>query len=146
MILGIDDIMRALPHRYPFLMVDKVLELEKDKSITATKMVTATEPHFQGHFPDMPIMPGVLIVESLAQTCALLAILSADLKEAPKDAMFLLTGLEGCRFRRLVKPGDCLFLHAKLKKQMRQFMRFETRAEVDGELACELILTSALKR
>ena len=74
MILGIDDIMRALPHRYPFLMVDKVLELEKGKSITATKMVTATEPHFQGHFPNMPIMPGVLIVESLAQTCALLAI------------------------------------------------------------------------
>ena len=62
MILGIDDIMRALPHRYPFLMVDKVLELEKGKSITATKMVTATEPHFQGHFPNMPIMPGVLIV------------------------------------------------------------------------------------
>ena len=124
MILGIDDIMRALPHRYPFLMVDKVLELEKGKSITATKMVTATEPHFQGHFPNMPIMPGVLIVESLAQTCALLAILSADLKEAPKDTMFLLTGLEGCRFRRLVKTRRLPFFICQTKKQMRQFNAF----------------------
>ena len=126
-------------------MVDKVLELEKGKSITATKMVTATEPHFQGHFPNMPIMPGVLIVESLAQTCALLAILSADLKEAPKDTMFLLTGLEGCRFRRLVKPRLPFFI-CQTKKTNAPVHAFETRAEVDGELTCELTLTSALKR
>ena len=144
MILDTDGIMRVLPHRYPFLMVDRVLELEKNKRIKALKAVTVGEPHFQGHFPTQPLMPGVLIIEALAQTCALLAVLSAGLKEFPKDTTTLLAGVDNCRFRRIIKPGDSIFLHSEIVAQRRAlgFMRCQTYAEVDGTVVCAMTITN----
>lgn len=136
--LGAELIMKALPHRHPFLLVDRVLDYEAGKSITARKNVAVSEPFFAGHFPDMPVMPGVLILEALAQTCGVLSYLS---KEA--GGYFLLTGLDGCRFRRVVRPGDTLVLRCELEKRVRDLFRFAARAEVDGAVACEAKILAA---
>ncbi|MBE8158505.1 MAG: 3-hydroxyacyl-ACP dehydratase FabZ [Betaproteobacteria bacterium] len=131
-------IMRALPHRHPFLLVDKVLEYEPGKSITARKNVTISEPFFAGHFPGMPVMPGVLILEALAQTCGVLSYLSKE-----SGGYFLLTGLDNCRFRRIVRPGDTLVLRCALERRVRDLFRFAARAEVDGAVACEAKILAA---
>ena len=132
-------IMRALPHRYPFLLVDRILEYEPGKSITARKNVTISEPFFEGHFPEMPVMPGVLILEALAQTCGVLSYLSKE----SAGGYFLLTGVDGCRFRRVVRPGDSLSLHCVLERRVRDLFRFAARAEVDGAVACEAKILAA---
>ena len=141
-VIGIDTIRQALPHRYPFLLVDRVLSYEKDKRITAIKNVSVSEPYFTGHFPAYPVMPGVLIVEALAQACGVLMFLSSGLDALPEDGYTLLTGVDSCRFRRIVQPGDQLVLHAELQRRMRSLSRFSVRAEVDGDIACDAILTS----
>ena len=128
-----DLILRALPHRHPFLLVDKVLEYEAGRSIVARKNVSISEPFFEGHFPDKPVMPGVLIIESLAQTCGVLFFLT----RGETREYFYLVGVEKCRFRRMVRPGDVLTLHCTLERQVRDLYRFAARAEVDGAVACE---------
>lgn len=136
----IQEILNLLPHRYPFLLVDRVLQYEKDKSLTALKNVTATEPYFQGHFPERPVMPGVLIVEALAQAAGLLTFRSMG---GPPDAktLFYLAGVDKARFKRPVCPGDQLVLEVNLLKQRRRLWRFSAIARVDDEVACSAEIT-----
>lgn len=143
--LDIRKIMEMLPHRYPFLMVDRVNELEPGKRIKAHKCVSFNEPFFQGHFPGLPVMPGVLIVEALAQTGGLLVLegLNGNL-ERIKNKVFLFTGMENVRFRRPVYPGDRLDLECSLLRHKLKLWKMEGRAMVDGVLAAEAVLTAAI--
>lgn len=134
-------ILELLPHRYPFLLVDRVLEIEPQKRILAYKNVTLNEPFFQGHFPGTPIMPGVLILEALAQTGGLLA--ASGLGNLD-DRLFLFTGLDGVKFRRQVVPGDRLDLECFDMRMKLRLCKMSARATVDGKLACEAIITAAL--
>lgn len=129
--------LRALPHRYPFLLVDRVLEFEREKHIVAVKNVTANEPQFTGHFPDFPVMPGVLLLEAMAQTCGLLKFLSEDAERRPDNELLYLTGCDDVRFRRVVVPGDRVILRAELLRRKRNYYSFQTRAMVDDAPACE---------
>jgi beta-hydroxyacyl-ACP dehydratase FabZ len=139
--LNIDDIMGFLPHRYPILLVDRILDFEPDVSIRALKNVTVNEPHFTGHFPDHPVMPGVLIVEAMAQAGGILAFQSA-----PKDQEFLVyfTGIDGVRFRKPVRPGDQLIFELTCLRRRGHMWRFKGEAFVDGELVCEGTLMATL--
>lgn len=136
----IQEIFHLLPHRYPFLLVDRIAEYEKDKSLVALKNVTANEPFFQGHFPGRPVMPGVLIVEALAQAAGLLTFRS---RGGPPDAntIFYLAGVDKARFKRPVYPGDQLWLRVELLKQRHRLWRFSAVARVDGEVACSAEIT-----
>ncbi|MBF9041964.1 3-hydroxyacyl-ACP dehydratase FabZ [Rhodobacterales bacterium HKCCE4037] len=140
----IDLIQRILPHRYPFLLVDKVRDIVAYKSAVGIKNVTVNEPHFQGHFPGVPIMPGVTIVEAMAQTAAVMVGVSADL--ADKKFLVYFMGIDTCKFRRKVVPGDVLELHvtATRGKAGGKVWKFDGRAEVDGELACECSFTAMM--
>jgi len=139
--LNIDEIMSYLPHRYPFLLVDKVLAFEEGVSIRALKNVTVNEPHFTGHFPDFPVMPGVLIVEAMAQVGGILAFQSA-----PKDQDFLVyfTGIDGVRFRKPVRPGDQLIFELTCLRRRGHMWKFKGEAFVDGELVCGGTLMATL--
>ena len=143
-IIDIRDIMKMLLHRAPFLLVDKVIAYEKGKSMTAIKNVTYNEPYFPGHFPEMPTMPGVLILEALAQTCGLLTAQDTGIRPEA-GAIFLFAGIDNARFKRVVLPGDQLQLQVELDKVKRQIYWFKTRATVGGELAAEAVLMCALK-
>lgn len=132
-LLSIEDIMSMLPHRYPFLLVDKVLECVPFESIVAVKNVTYNEPFFTGHFPKNPVMPGVLILESMAQATGVLAFHSAK-TTSKSNAMYYLVGVDKARFKSPVGPGDQLILRANLKRQIRGIYRFEATAHVDDEL------------
>jgi 3-hydroxyacyl-[acyl-carrier-protein] dehydratase len=138
--LDINGIMLRLPHRYPFLLVDRVLECERGRSIRTLKNVTYNEPYFTGHFPHRPLMPGVIIIEALAQTAGLLAFLSAD--QLPDDTTrFYFVGIDKARFRRPVEPGDQLILKADFERNFRGIWRLATSAEVAGEeVATALIM------
>jgi 3-hydroxyacyl-[acyl-carrier-protein] dehydratase len=131
--IGISEILEMLPHRYPFLLVDKVLDCEAWKSITALKNVTFNEPFFQGHFPDRPIMPGVLILEAMAQATGVLAFYSHQ-TQSKSDAAYYLVGIDKARFKRPVGPGDQLIMKAQLTRRIRGIYRFDATATVDGEL------------
>lgn len=133
--LDINEILRQLPHRYPFLLVDRVLECKEGESIRALKNVTYNEPFFPGHFPYRPVMPGVIIIEALAQTAGILAFRTA--KVLPdEETRFYFVGIDKARFRRPVEPGDQLILTAKLQRQMRGIWKFEAAAYVgDVEVA-----------
>jgi 3-hydroxyacyl-[acyl-carrier-protein] dehydratase len=135
-------IMRILPHRYPFLLVDRVVELEPGKRVVAIKNVTANEPQFTGHFPDRPIMPGVLMVEALAQAGAV-AVLSLP-EYHGKLALF--AGIDDCRFRRTVLPGDTLRMEVTLEKLRGMFGRARAVASVDGEPAVEATISFIIPR
>jgi 3-hydroxyacyl-[acyl-carrier-protein] dehydratase len=138
---SIREIRATLPHRYPFALVDRIIEIADDKkSAVGIKCVSANEPFFQGHFPDLPIMPGVLILEALAQ-CAGAALLT-DLEAEGKLAM--LAGIDAARFRRPVVPGDQLRLEVKLAKMRGPLGKVEARATVDGQLAAECEITFAI--
>ena len=140
-------ILAALPHRHPFLFVDRVTAFEPGKSVVAVKQVAVSEPHFQGHFPGMPLMPGVLIVEALAQACGALMWLSASERERRENGgLWMLAGVDECRFRRGVVPGDALTLRAELIRASMGVARFAARAEVDGEIACAAKLVAARPR
>ncbi len=134
--LDINAILRQLPHRYPFLLVDRVLECIKGERIRALKNVTYNEPFFPGHFPHRPVMPGVMIIEALAQTAGILAFLTAGVIP-DEDTRFYFVGIDKARFRRPVEPGDQLILTAKLERQMRGIWKFSTVALVgEVEAAC----------
>ena len=141
MVLTIEEIKEIIPHRYPFLLVDRILELEPLKRGVGIKNVTANEPFFQGHFPGAPIMPGVLILEALAQTGGLLAVSGMDSLD---DKLFLFTGLDGVKFRRQVVPGDRLDLECSNLRMKLKLCKMEARAFVDGKLAAEAQITAAI--
>jgi 3-hydroxyacyl-[acyl-carrier-protein] dehydratase len=136
------QIMRVIPHRYPFLLIDRVVELEQGKRVVAIKSVTANEPQFTGHFPERPIMPGVLMVEALAQAGAV-AVLSLP-ENRGKLALF--AGIDDCRFRRTVLPGDTLRLEVTVEKLSRMFGRARAVASVDDEVAVEATLSFIIPR
>ena len=143
--LDIKKVMELLPHRYPFLLVDRVLELEQGKSLSALKNVSINEPFFGGHFPGQPIMPGVLILEAMAQATGLLAF--TEMGEAHKSKLYLLVGIDKSRFRGQVSPGDQLRLDISLKRNMRGIGIYECRALVDGRLVAEAeMMCSAQER
>ena len=139
--IDINRILKVLPHRYPFLLVDRVLEITPQESIIALKNVTMNEPFFQGHFPDFPVMPGVLIIEALAQTAALLTFS----EERPEDAVYYFAGIDGARFKKPVLPGDQLIMTAKLERGRAGIYKFSVQAAVDGEIAAEANITCAVR-
>ncbi len=136
------EIMRILPHRYPFLLVDRVIELEPGKRAVAIKQVSANEPQFTGHFPGRPIMPGVLMVEALAQTAGI-AVLTLD---EYRGKIGLFAGIDECRFRRMVLPGDTLRLEVTVEKLRGMFGRVKAVASVDDEVAVEATLSIIIPR
>jgi 3-hydroxyacyl-[acyl-carrier-protein] dehydratase len=131
----IDKIMEFLPHRYPFLMVDRVIESSEGESLSALKNVSVNEPFFQGHFPNQPIMPGVLILEALAQATGLLAFSSKVVDH--KNKIYMLVGIDKARFRGQVVPGDQIILNVRLKRNMRGIGIYECKALVDGRVVAE---------
>jgi len=140
----IDLIQRIIPHRYPFLLVDRVRDIVPFQSAVGIKNVTFNEPHFQGHFPGAPIMPGVLIVEAMAQTAAVMVGVSADL--ADKNLLVYFMGIDACKFRRKVGPGDVLEMELTTLrgKPGGKVWKFAGRATVDGELAAEAEFTAMM--
>jgi len=142
--LNINQIKNLLPHRYPFLLVDKVISYEPLKSIVALKNITLNEPYFVGHFPAMPIMPGVLVTEVMAQTAALLGCLSSTDKP-PEDALFYLVGIDNARFKRPVIPGDQLIINAIFERERRNIWKFKTTATVDNVLVASADIMTAVR-
>lgn len=140
--LEASEIMRILPHRYPFLLVDRITELEPGRRAVGLKAVTANEPQFTGHFPGRPIMPGVLMVEALAQTAGI-AVLTLD---EYRGKLGLFAGIDECRFRRLVVPGDTLRLEVTVEKLRGMFGRVRAVATVEGEVAVEATLSIIIPR
>jgi 3-hydroxyacyl-[acyl-carrier-protein] dehydratase len=136
------DILARLPHRYPMLLVDRVEELVEGESIAAIKAVTINEPFFQGHFPGRPIMPGVLIIEALAQAAGVLAIETLGLKDTGKLVYFM--AIEEAKFRKPVEPGCLLRLEARFVQRRATVCKFEGRALVDGQLAAEVRFTAMI--
>ncbi len=143
--MDIHQILKQLPHRYPFLLVDRVLEIDKGKTIRALKNVTINEPFFEGHFPHRPVMPGVLMLEALAQAAALLAFDALD--SSPSDDMvYYFAGIDAARFKQPVEPGDQLILHVELLRMKAGIFKFKARADVDGNIAVEAELTCAMRK
>ncbi|NJM44172.1 MAG: 3-hydroxyacyl-ACP dehydratase FabZ [Brachymonas sp.] len=143
--MDIHQILKQLPHRYPILLVDRVISLEKGKSIQAIKNVTINEPFFQGHFPHRPVMPGVMMLEALAQAAALL---SFDMMgETPDDkTVYYFAGIDGARFKRPVEPGDQLILNVRLERQKAGIFKFKAQAMVGTEVAVEAELMCTMRR
>ena len=139
--IDINQILKLLPHRYPFLLVDRVLAITPRVSITALKNVTMNEPFFQGHFPDFPVMPGVLIIEALAQTAALLTFSEAK----AENAIYYFAGIDGARFKKPVLPGDQLIMTAILEREKAGIYKFQVKATVNDELAAEANITCAVR-
>lgn len=139
--LGITDILNYLPHRYPFLLIDRVLE-STDNTLVALKNVTFNEPFFMGHFPQKPVMPGVIIIEALAQASGMLIFKTVQ-RKADKDFWFYLAGIDNARFKRIVEPGDQLRLNIEIIKVKRDIWKFKGIATVDGELACSAEIINA---
>ena len=142
--LDIVDIFRILPHRFPFLLIDRVLEIERKQRIVAIKNVTINEPFFQGHFPAFPVMPGVMVIEALAQISGLLAFASGHAKPDGKSLIFF-AGIDNARFKRQVIPGDQLILESEVIRVVRGVGKFRARASVGDEIACEAELLAAIR-
>jgi len=144
MSMDIHQILNQLPHRYPILLVDRVLEIEKGKSIKALKNVSINEPFFTGHFPHRPVMPGVLMLEALAQAAALLAF--DTLGTAPDDkTVYYFAGIDGARFKRPVEPGDQLILEVELDRMKAGIFKFKARAKVGNDIATEAELMCTMR-
>jgi 3-hydroxyacyl-[acyl-carrier-protein] dehydratase len=143
--MDIHEILRLLPHRYPFLMVDRVIAIEKGKSIRAVKNVTINEPFFVGHFPHRPVMPGVLMLEAMAQSAALLSFATEGVTPDDKTVYYF-AGLDGARFRRPVEPGDQLVMDVSLLRHKGGIYKFKGEARVGEELACEAELMCTMRR
>lgn len=135
-------IQRIIPHRYPFLLIDKVRDIVPFKSCVGIKNVTFNEPHFQGHFPQTPIMPGVTIIEAMAQSAAVLVGISMDVID--RDLLVYFMSIDVCKFRRKVVPGDVLELHLDVRRGGGKIWKFGGRATVAGELACEAEITAMM--
>ena len=142
--MDIHQIIKKLPHRYPFLLVDRVVEFEKDVRIKALKNVTINEPFFNGHFPNRPVMPGVLMLEALAQASALLSFASEG-EESDGSRLYYFAGIDGARFKRIVEPGDQLILESKIERKKASIYKYSTRATVNGELAVEAELMCTVR-
>lgn len=140
--LDVKEIMACIPHRYPFMLVDRVIELDPGKSVVALKNVTINEPFFQGHFPGEPVMPGVLLLEAMAQAGAMMMLNAPELR----GTISLLTTVEKAKFRRPVRPGDQLMLHAEMFKLRGRMGKVKAHADVDGEVAAEAELGFMLAR
>lgn len=145
MTMDIQEILGHLPHRYPFLLIDRVLELGEGK-LVALKNVTMNEPYFAGHFPGQPVMPGVIILEALAQAAGLI-ILKSDPTLTHQNNLFLFVGVDNVRFKRMVVPGDQLLLNVELLRKKQDLYKFQVIATVNEEIACaaELLLTRRAK-
>jgi len=140
--MDVNEIREYLPHRYPFLLVDRVLELEKGDSIVAIKNVTVNEPFFNGHFPEHPVMPGVLIVEAMAQAAGILGFKTMDKK--PQDgSIYYFVGSDKLRFKRPVVPGDQLKLEAKVISERRGIWKFDVQATVEGDMVSSATILCA---
>lgn len=145
MVMDINEIREYLPHRYPFLLVDRVTEITLGEAIVAYKNVSINEPFFNGHFPHHPIMPGVLVIEALAQACGILGFKTVN--KLPADGyVYYLVASDNVRFKRPVMPGDQLVLEAKVERTKRGIWKFACRATVDGELICEADITCAERK
>jgi 3-hydroxyacyl-[acyl-carrier-protein] dehydratase len=142
--MSVDEIMKCLPHRYPFLLVDRVLECKHKDSIVGIKNVSINEGFFQGHFPQTPVFPGVLILEALAQVSGILVLSDPD-SRPENESLFLFVGIDNARFKRPVVPGDQLRLESRLSRMKRNYGLFETGAYVDGELAASAELKCMFK-
>ncbi|MDF2142812.1 3-hydroxyacyl-ACP dehydratase FabZ [Paenirhodobacter sp. CAU 1674] len=135
-------IKRIIPHRYPFLFIDKVRDIVPFESAVGIKNVTCNEPHFQGHFPNEPIMPGVTIIEAMAQTSAVVVGISLNVIDRPLGTYFM--GIDACKFRRMVVPGDVLEMHVKVKRGGGKIWKFEGQAFVEGQLAAQAEFTAMM--
>ena len=144
-VMDIHQVLKMLPHRYPILLVDRVVEFEANVRILALKNVTINEPFFAGHFPNRPVMPGVMMLEALAQTAALLSFMS--LGQAPdENTLVYFVGIDGARFKRVVEPGDQLMLEARIDRAKAGVYKYKTRATVDGETAVEAVLMCTVRK
>ena len=140
----INEVVKRLPHRYPFLLIDRVIEVEPQKRLVAIKNVTMNEPFFPGHFPHHPVMPGVLIIEAMAQAAALLSFKSTGVKPDDNSVVYF-AGIDNARFKRPVVPGDQLIFDVEITHAKRNIYKYKARASVDGELAAEAELMCAIK-
>lgn len=140
--MNITEILKILPHRYPFILVDRVVECEPGSYIRAYKNITINEPFFQGHFPQAPILPGVLILEALAQAGGLLA--ASSIKDSLENKLFLFTGLDKVKFRKQVIPGDRLELECSNMRMKLKMCKMDAKATVNGKLAAEALITAAI--
>ncbi|MDP2783712.1 MAG: 3-hydroxyacyl-ACP dehydratase FabZ [Sulfurimicrobium sp.] len=140
--MDIHEVMAHLPHRYPFLLVDRVQECEPGKDIVAIKNVTINEPFFQGHFPHHPVMPGVLIMEALAQAAGILSFKTMGILP-DENSVFYFVGIDNARFKKPVTAGDQLFLHVAIQRQMRGIWKFKAEARVNGDIVAEAELMCA---
>lgn len=136
------EIKRMIPHRYPFLMIDRVRDIELGKSAVGLKNVTSNEPHFEGHFPAKPVMPGVLIVEAMAQTAAVMVIRTLDMID--NDLLVYFMAIDACKFRKPVEPGDCLELHVEVIKNRGKVWKFAGQGKVDGKTVAEAEFTAMI--
>jgi 3-hydroxyacyl-[acyl-carrier-protein] dehydratase len=143
--MDIHQILKQLPHRYPFLLVDRVLAIDKGKSIKTLKNVTINEPFFVGHFPRRPVMPGVLMLEAMAQSAALLSFATMDVTPDDKTVYYF-AGIDGARFKRPVEPGDQLVMDVSLARMKSGIFKFHGCARVGEELACEAELMCTMRR
>ena len=142
--VDINEILKYLPHRYPFLLIDRVLELELDKRILALKNVTYNEPFFTGHFPHLPVMPGVLVLEAMAQAAGVLSFATMG-RRSDDDSVFYFAGIDDARFKRPVGPGDQLKLEVGILRKSRMLWKFKGTATVDGQMVAEAELMCALR-
>jgi 3-hydroxyacyl-[acyl-carrier-protein] dehydratase len=142
--MDIHEILKYLPHRYPFLLVDKVLNCDPGKSITALKNVTINEPFFGGHFPHHPVMPGVLVIEALAQAAALLTLKTANM-QTDQNSVYYFVGIDRARFKRPVQPGDQLILKAAILRERIGIWKYSAKAEVDGRAVAEAELMCTVR-
>ena len=140
--MDIQEVLRYLPHRFPFLLIDRVRSCEPGKRLVAIKNVTANEPHFAGHFPEWPIMPGVLILEALAQATGILAFKTVE-RIPDENSLYYFVGIDEARFKRPVEPGDQLRLEVEYLKRMRGIWKFNGKATVDGDVVCSAVIMCA---
>ncbi len=140
--IDIEKIMQMIPHRYPMLLIDRMLEINGNQSAVGLKNVTINEPFFQGHFPDKPVMPGVLIIEAMAQTAAILVV--ENMQEQTNDKIVYFMAIDKAKFRRPIIPGDSVHIYVEKQHERGKVWRFACRAEVDGKLCAEAIVTAMI--
>ncbi|HEY3487302.1 MAG TPA: 3-hydroxyacyl-ACP dehydratase FabZ [Gammaproteobacteria bacterium] len=142
--MNIYEVMKRIPHRFPFLLVDKVVACEPDKSIEIIKNVSMNEPFFQGHFPEFPVFPGVLVTEAMAQATGLLTFESIPPSELNENSMFLLVGIDNARFKKQIIPGDVLHIRAQILRKTRNIWKFSAEATVENQLVCAAEIMGAM--